>query len=179
MSVYFIDIYGQPEFGEMSELAPDQSLQSFDQQVSSVVENALGFQAPDPNTEPSPVLTALPQNLESNYESVLEQNIELNQQQNPFEAVATEITDFANQDHVVTNISYSLTVSGLDSKEIMLLFREAIDDSKFGWISQDIFNTIKNGTCVLTNLNPIQAYILAKRIQFFDLEMEWKQNVLS
>jgi hypothetical protein len=94
-----------------------------------------------------------------------------------FSTAALEITDFANQDNEVSAISYDLKVTCLDTKETMLLFREAVDDVKFGWIAQEIFSTIKNGQCEFKNLNPIQAFILTQRIQFLDVEMEWKQNV--
>jgi hypothetical protein len=164
-AVYFIDITGQPEFGDMSLPIPNEPLFENHFQTSELIEV-------------------------DSHESLESMNNDLGIDQNPFEmqsleienvsdfsTAALEITDFANQDNEVSAISYDLKVTCLDTKETMLLFREAVDDVKFGWIAQEIFSTIKNGQCEFKNLNPIQAFILAQRIQFLDVEMEWKQNV--
>jgi hypothetical protein len=94
-----------------------------------------------------------------------------------FAAAAQEIADYGNQEEVISSISYDVKIQGLDSKEVMLLFKESIEDSKFAWLTQDILGQIKNGEVTLRNLNPIQAFVLASRIQFLDLDIEWKQNV--
>ena len=94
-----------------------------------------------------------------------------------FAAAAQEIADYGNQEEVISSISYDVKIQGLDSKEVMLLFKESIEDSKFAWLTQDILGQIKNGEVTLRNLNPIQAFVLATRIQFLDLDIEWKQNV--
>ena len=94
-----------------------------------------------------------------------------------FMQAAREITEYGNQEEIISQISYDLHVKGLDTKEVKLAFKEAIDDSKFSWMTDDIMNQIKNGESHLKNLNPIQAFVLATRIQFLDLEIEWKQNV--
>lgn len=94
-----------------------------------------------------------------------------------FAAAAQEITDYGNQEETISNISYDVSIKGLDTKEVMLAFKEAIEDSKFAWLTQDILSQIKNGEATLKNLNPIQAFVLATRIQFLDLDIEWKQNV--
>lgn len=143
-AVYFIDIAGQPEFGDMTLSIPEQPL--------SIDEN--------------PVI--------ADYYTAEEPN-----QVSEFSKTALEITDFANQDNTISALTYDLKISGLDTKETMLLFREAVTDLKFGWIAQEIFATVKDGTCQFKDLNPLQAYVLAKRIQFLDLDMEWKQNVQS
>ncbi len=192
-AVYFIDITGQPEFGDMSLPIPDEpqvegesihgesvEIQSFD---------AVNFQSPEPQIENPFQTNEL--NEVSAHGSLESMSTELATDQNPFEApvqvesvsdfnsAALEITDFANQDNTISALSYDLKVTGLDTKETMLLFREAVDDSKFGWIAQELYSTIKNGECEFKNLNPIQAFVLAQRIQFLDIEMEWKQNVQS
>ena len=94
-----------------------------------------------------------------------------------FASVAQEISDYGNQEEVISNISYDLNIKGLDTIEVMQSFKDAIEDSKFAWLTQDILSQIKNGQATLQNLNPIQAFVLATRIQFLDLDIEWKQNV--
>lgn len=163
-AVYFIDMNGQPEFGDMSASAQIDIQSDIINEISNEVTAELTLAAP--------------------YADFTNQ---MNTEVNPFEqpaadtsvfgTAATEITDFANQDNTISVVSYDLKVTGLDTKETMALFKEALEDSKFGWIALDIFSTIKNGQCEFKDLNPIQAFVLAKRIQFLDIEMEWKQNV--
>lgn len=95
-----------------------------------------------------------------------------------FQQVAAEIEQFGNAQTVVSGISYDLEVSGLDTKEVMSLFKEAIDDSKFSWIADEIMANLKNGVCNFKNLSPIEAYVLSRRIQFLSVEIKWKQNAI-
>lgn len=96
-----------------------------------------------------------------------------------FSSIASEIESFGNQQTVVAGISYDLEITGLDTKESQELLREAIDDSRFGWHPDDIVREIRRGSCTFKNLTPVQAFVLARRIQFIDMEMKWKQNVLA
>lgn len=96
-----------------------------------------------------------------------------------FNAIASEIENFGNQQTVVAGISYDLEITGLDTREAQELLREAIDDSRFGWHPEDIVREIRKGSCTFKNLTPVQAFVLARRIQFIDVEMKWKQNVLA
>ena len=178
MAVYFIDITGQPEFGDMSVPVPIQTEITTEQSDENIHHD---FQSEIMNEVSNDLLTD--NTLDSNFTA------DLNSEINPFELpqvpidssefgnIANQITDFGNQDNSVSALSYDLKITGLDTKETMSLFKEALEDSKFGWITKDIFAKIKNGECELTDLNPIQAYVLAKRIQFMDIEMQWKQNV--
>lgn len=96
-----------------------------------------------------------------------------------FSSIASEIESFGNQQTAVAGISYDLEVTGLDTKESQELLREAIDDSRFGWHPDDLVREIRRGSCTFKNLTPVQAFVLARRIQFIDVEMKWKQNVLA
>lgn len=97
--------------------------------------------------------------------------------ENSFNLVAQEIENFANQETVISAINYSVNIKGLDTKELMEKFKESIEDSKFGWIAKDILDQAKDGECKINNLNPIQAYVLAQRLQFLDLDCRWEQHV--
>ena len=190
-AVYFIDITGQPEFGDMSLPIPEEPQVEVESIHGESVEiqplESVHFQTSESQFENQFQTNDL--NEVSAHGSLESMTTELTSDQNPFEvpaqvesisdfnSAALEITDFANQDNTISALSYDLKVTGLDTKETMLLFREAVDDSKFGWITQELFSSIKNGECEFKNLNPIQAFILAQRIQFLDIEMEWKQNV--
>lgn len=96
-----------------------------------------------------------------------------------FSSIASELESFGNSQTVVAGISYDLEVTGLDTKEAQELLKEAIEDSRFGWHAEDFSRDIRSGTCQFKNLTPVQAFVLARRIQFIDIEMKWKQNVLA
>lgn len=98
---------------------------------------------------------------------------------NAFADIAQEISDFGNADTQLSSLNYDLHVSGIDTSETKNLFQEAIEDSKFAWDSVEIMKSIKGGKVVIHRISPVKAYLLAKRIQFLDIEKVWKQNVLS
>lgn len=98
---------------------------------------------------------------------------------NLFADVAQEISDFANTDSNLAGLNYDLTVSGIDTQETKELFKEAIEDSKFAWDALEIMKSMKHGRIVIQRMSPAKAFLLAKRIQFLDIERTWKQNVLS
>jgi hypothetical protein len=102
-----------------------------------------------------------------------------NEPLNSFANVAQEISNFGNAEVQLAGLNYDLKISGLDTQELKRLFKEAIDDSQMGWDSEELFKRIKNGSVEIEKLNPVKAYILAKRLQFLDIEKQWKQNVMS
>lgn len=98
---------------------------------------------------------------------------------NLFADIAQEISDFANTDSQLAGLNYDLTISGIDTQETKALVKEAIEDSKFAWDAVEIMKSMKHGRIVIQRLSPAKAFLLAKRIQFLDIERTWKQNVLS
>ncbi len=98
---------------------------------------------------------------------------------NLFADIAQEISDFANTDSQLAGLNYDLTITGIDTQETKALFKEAIEDSKFAWDAIEIMKSLKNGRVVIQRMSPAKAFLLAKRIQFLDIERTWKQNVLS
>lgn len=157
-AVYFINFDGHPEFGEISNevpvddpyIAPETSSQEFE-----VSEGIADFSNELPV---SPPVDAEP---------------------SAFANIAQEISDFGNTDSQLASMNYDLVVSGIDNQQTKSLFKEAIEDSKFAWDAFEIMKSVKNGRVELTKLSPAKAYLLAKRLQFLDLEKKWTQNVLS
>lgn len=92
-------------------------------------------------------------------------------------AVFQDIQSYGNQDQVVANINFDLTIKNLDQKENLLLFKEAIDDSKLGWVKEDILSQINNGQCRLSKLSAVLATILIQRLTAADVDIEWVQHV--
>lgn len=187
MAVYFVNFDGMPEYGDMSldqfnqpdanEISTVESdlnalvekpvvdyTETFSQQIESV-----GI-----DSEQSVVETPYFQNESESQENFSSESIA---GVNSFDLVAQEIQNFANQDEVISEIYYSVVIKGIDSKEIRDQFKESIEDSKFAWIAKDILDKVQNGQCQIERLNPIQAYVLAQRLQFMDLDCHWEQHV--
>jgi len=104
--------------------------------------------------------------------------VEMNQT-GQFQSIAQEIENFGNQQTVVSGLTYDLVISNVDSKEVMQLLKEALEDSKFGWHIDDYMRQIKVGRIIFKDMTPVQAFVLARRIQFLDITMEWKQNAVT
>ena len=127
----------------------------------------------------------MPQSMDFDFKPVVENefmttqpSVDMNQG-GQFQSVAQEIESFGNQQTVVSGLTYDLVISNVDSKEVMQLLKEALEDSKFGWHIDDYMKQIKAGRIIFKDLTPVQAYVLARRIQFLDITMEWKQNAVT
>ncbi len=206
-AVYFINFEGQPEFGNVSEeiltemvsepaaateSAPYEPLQesppetsgfeasleplidavdmvTFDDRLDAQLDERFAAQsqidAPSQNTDSLP-------NLE------IETNVNAKASGHSFSDVAKEISDFGNTEAQIAGLNYDLKISGLDTQEVKRLFQEAIEDLKLGWDANVIMRNIKNGQIEFSKLNPVKAYILAKRLQFLDIEKHWQQNAM-
>lgn len=184
-SVYFINFDGTPEFGEIiqptaEELLQMQNLpekkkskkqdQNENQNEIEPEQQEVEGLATEFSLEPLPI-EALPA------ESSTIETSEVVPQD--FNNVASEIADFGNQQVAMAGLTYDLEITGLDNKEAQTLLKEAINDSRFGWHVDDIVREIKKGQCVFKGLTPVQAFVLARRIQFMDVEMKWTQNVIA
>ncbi len=88
------------------------------------------------------------------------------------ENAISDIQNFGNQ-NVEANLTFNLKVSGLDTKDLVGYFFDSINDSKFGWVAEDIMKSMSNGQCVIKNIRPVSAYVIAKRLQFIDIILEW------
>ncbi|MBC7459025.1 MAG: hypothetical protein H7235_12140 [Bdellovibrionaceae bacterium] len=174
MAAYFVGFDGQPEYGSMEQPRLETTDESFTTDFNlNPIEDIPSMDIPVQTYEFFSE-TSSSQSVEGD----LDLNIETPRAvSSTFAAAAQEITDYGNQEELISNISYDVSIKGLDTKEVMLTFKDAIEDSKFAWLTQDILSQIKNGEVTLKNLNPIQAFVLATRIQFLDLDIEWKQNV--
>jgi hypothetical protein len=197
MAVYFVGFDGEPEYGSMELPMVETTEESFATDFNlNPVEDVPAIDIPV-QTFQSFSEPATPEVAETDFNASNEFNTDFNLENleqpesvpavevakpratgnSSFAAVAQEIADYGNQEEVISSINYNVVIKGLDTKEVMQAFKDAIEDSKFAWLTQDILNQIKNGEVTLKSLNPIQAFVLATRIQFLDLEIEWSQNV--
>ena len=199
-AVYFINFEGEPEFGEVptgvlsdivseptagTEMAaalepPTENFQSVESSLEPLVDsvdmvnfdNKLEAQFDSyVNNDNVPANEAEFENVQM--ESVVEPNI------HSFSQIAKEISDFGNSEAHVSGLNYDLKITGLDTQVTMKQFKEIIEDPRFGWDSNEMLRGVKNGQITIEKLNPVKAFILAKRLQFLDIEKNWKQNALA
>lgn len=201
-AVYFINFEGQPEFGEVptgvlsdivaeptsdsepaSAAAPtiEENFQSgFESSLEPLIDsvdmvnfdNKLDAQF-DSYVSSDNLPPAETEFDNSQMESAVEANI------HSFSQIAKEISDFGNSEAHVSGLNYDLKITGLDTQVTMKQFKEIIEDPRFGWDSNEILRGVKNGQITIEKLNPVKAFILAKRLQFLDIEKNWKQNALA
>lgn len=202
-AVYFINFDGQPEFGEVptgvlsdivaeptseAEPAAPENFQSFESSLEPLVDSVdmvnfdnkldAQFESFPSNESPAPSESEFAGNDVNPFEnvqaeSVVEPNI------HSFSQIAKEISDFGNSEAHVSGLNYDLRITGLDTQLTLKQFKEVIDDPRFGWDSNEMIRGVKNGQITIEKLNPVKAFILAKRLQFLDIEKNWKQNALA
>ncbi len=186
-AVYFINFDGHPEFGEVPAANPEPvnnsgfhstfessfeplvdsvDMVNFDDKLEAQFESYLGNEGSAPVDEINTF-----ENIQT--ESVVEPNI------HSFSQIAKEISDFGNSEAHVGGLNYDLKITGLDTQITMKQFKEIIEDPRFGWDSNEMLRGVKNGQITIERLNPVKAFILAKRLQFLDIEKSWKQNALA
>lgn len=184
-AVYFISFDGNPEFGEvqayepeaLSEALPTDTLPptNLPEFVADLVNE---FQSPLQNEgDPMQPLVQFNQN-----EFAVPESTDLETPAisfNQFSDVAKDISDYGNTETQIAHLNYDLRIKGLDTAEMMSSLKEVIEDSRFGWDSNELMRTIKHGEISFEKLNPVKAYILAKRLQFLDVEKIWKQNAVG
>ena len=177
-SVYFVNFDGVPEYGEV---APIEFVSESSTSESSTIENSDLTENDQPvvenNEQPFQAFETTFQPEENL--AVIEAVAETIPDSNPFDTIAREIETFGNQETEISGLTYDLKITGLDSKESIYVLKEALSDVKFGWNSEEITNQINYGSLEIKQINPVQAYVIAKRIQFIDAEMVWSQNVLA
>ena len=176
-AVYFINFDGQAEYSEMNdEHAAAEVPQQSDYSVhhSNFATDAMTDEVAggDPLTSSfeNPMTTFEPPSIQPHQDF---------SSPSEFSKVASEISDFGNSDAQIASLNYDVEVTGLDSKEDVSAFKEAIDDSRFGWDTSEIMKRVRNGAVKIEKLNPVQAFILGKRIRFLNADVKWKQNVLA
>ncbi len=153
-AVYFLNFEGQPLF--------DDQIEAID--TTPVTDHIFPDSLPTENSDPA----AHDQLFEAPADSL-----------GSFSAAAKDILDYGNTETQIAHLNYDLFMKGLDTAEMMALLKESIDDSRFGWDAVEIMRTVKQGEIQFLKLNPVKAYILAKRLQFLDVEKIWKQNAVG
>lgn len=90
----------------------------------------------------------------------------------------SDIADFGNSPQVGGGISYTLTISAIDSAKVYSLVEEAVTDTRFGWEAKELMAKINGGVLEISNLPLVKAYVLIDRLQSLPVKFSWRQDVL-
>lgn len=74
---------------------------------------------------------------------------------------------------------FNLFINGLDSKEIRESLREAMNDSRFSFDSNNLLGQIRDGKLLIKNVSPVQASILVNRLKRLPLSITWEQHAIT
>lgn len=105
-----------------------------------------------------------------------------NWQVNSTEEAFADVVDFGNQDTVYQQdgpLSYIVTLSGIDSKDLEGKLKEALADKRLIIDVDQLWPTLKNGQLKLMGLSPVKTYVLISKIYELPISVEWEQHVLS
>lgn len=87
-----------------------------------------------------------------------------------------DVVDYANSDtEESSSLSYNITISGIDSKELRESVLDALNDSRFGWTQGDIEALIQDGCLHLKKINAAKTYILMTVLKFLPVKVHWDQ----
>jgi hypothetical protein len=95
-----------------------------------------------------------------------------------FAEVAQDLTAFGNSETQLAQLNYNLKIVGIDNAQILAAVKEALLDSRFGWDAEEMIRLVKHGELAIQKMNPVKAYILAKRLHFIDVEKHWVPNAI-
>ncbi len=102
-------------------------------------------------------------------------------ERSPVSNQLSDIAEFGNRDLEASQsgiYQYTLTLSGIDNKEIRTAVKEALDDQRFNWDIDGVIAQIKAGSLVLSKLNPVKATVIVNRLKSLNIEIKWEQNDL-
>lgn len=72
-------------------------------------------------------------------------------------------------------ILFNVFITGVDTKDIRALVREALEDQRFLWQVDGLMSSIKDGALEMRNLNPVKASVLVNRLKHLPIEISWHQ----
>ena len=154
-AMYFINFDGRPEYDNApSDLNnPPQNFQTSSDDLSTQIQGQ----------------TAITQINSSGMNSLFQTQTE---PLSPLQNAIADIESFANQD-VDASLTFNLIITGLDTRGTLDQFYETINDSKFGWMAEDILKSVAQGRCEIKNIKPVSAHVLAKRLRYIEVQIEW------
>ena len=92
----------------------------------------------------------------------------------------SDIADFGNSEASLGKDGpyiYDVLIWNIDSKEIRENLREALQDKRFGWDSDRIMGSIKQGAVRISKVNAVKAAVFINRIKNLPLGISWEQSM--
>ncbi len=73
----------------------------------------------------------------------------------------------------------TVTISGIDTKDLRTEIRQALQDSRFGWDASAVMSTIRGGMLRLERISPVKATIVINRIKNLAVQIRWEQSAIT
>ena len=188
-AVFFVGWDGQPEITQQAGPADSAQTPAPINPVEFAPEEPPAFEVPgglglEMHTEALPSQEDGMPTLQSDFSQALEPEPVSTPSMTPAEPLSAtsafdSIEKYSNQTQETLPISYDVFIRGLDLPQQIQNLREAITDGRFAWEPDQIIARINNGELVIQKMSPIKASILIQRVKYADLEIEWRQHVLS
>jgi len=92
-----------------------------------------------------------------------------------------ELVDYANAEFSQGQdglLLYSLTIEGIDSKELRSALHDILEDRRFLWEAEKMMASIRAGKLKVSNISAVKASILVKRLKHLDLTFSWEQHAI-
>ena len=93
------------------------------------------------------------------------------------------LSEYANSEASLAKdgpLMFRLLISGLDSKELRQSLREALEDARFAWDTNELMARVpERGELVIENVSPVKAVILVNRIKRLPIQIRWEQYAIS
>jgi hypothetical protein len=173
-------------FVEEPSMTPPEGL-SLEEDPQAFQETQFGTLARFQNPNPEPALEPLLQNetFEQPIEPPVEpatienEGFEAEEEDEDPEQVIQGVGEFEESDLSPGPLTYTVTIEGIDTKNLRVQLQEALDDPKFQWSSSEIIRKIRLGKITLKNLAPVKASVLISRIKDLPLKISWTQQVFK
>lgn len=75
-------------------------------------------------------------------------------------------------------LRYILYISGIDTSDVRMAFREALTDRKFLWDTDQILRSLKNGHVRIENVSATKAHVLITRLRNMPVKVRWEQYAI-
>lgn len=157
---------------------PDSHAEPDDQGVGMGLES-LQMPPPDQPMEPAP---AADLNMEAflGYESPDADATSDSTQNDPNDPLG--ISAYANSELSSAKdgpLVVTVIISGIDTKDLRLEIRQALQDSRFGWDAGSLMSTVRGGTLRLERISPVKATIVINRIKNLAVQIRWEQSAIT
>jgi hypothetical protein len=77
------------------------------------------------------------------------------------------------------SLRYNLFISGIDTSDVRMAFREALTDRKFLWDTDQILRSLRNGQVRIENVSATKAHVLISRLRSMPVKIRWEQYAVQ